>query len=837
MGESAGRRSVARSGLLAALLAGLLVAGLPALPAQAGDQIRTGPSGGVTPSWLARFNGWRAIANLPALTENTSWSQGDYNHSVYMVKDDQVTHYENPAYAYYTAAGNTAAQNSNIEVNSTTSFTDVQAIDFWMAAPFHALGMMDPRLTQTGFGAYREVKSGWQAGFSLDDLRGNSFTGGTYPVYFPGNGSTVPLRSYGGGEFPDPLQACPGYRVPTGLPVFIQVGGSVATTVSAHSFTGNGTPLAHCVIDSTNPAVGSGLATRGAVIVIPQQPLQPGVHYVVALTVNGAPYTWSFGVTTINAMVPGAPIVTSAVAGDTTATVSWNPPAYDGGTAISGYSVSAYVGSALQTTQVLGASSTSANFTGLIDGTTYWFTVAATNSIGTGQAASSYSVTPTSSATPPARITAPSQLQYQLPNSDGVTWQDIDAVNLSLSVTPTVDSMAIVSANADLWTANAGYNQDIGLWLSSSANPASIVAWKESGGSAGTFSPNAAEVQTVLPMTASTTYSVKLDWKTNKPALGASIFAGAGPVAGRFSPTRLTVVLIPIANLATGVSTDQYTLPNSDGVTWNTMDATKLSATLAPSADGQAVVSANADLWTASAGFNQDLAVFVTVDGGADQMVAWKEAGGGAGTFSPNAAFVEATWPVTAGSRYVFKLEWKANRYAPGTIFAGAGPLAGLYSPTRLTAFFEPSGAIATAATNAQYHLTGSDGATWQSPDSSGLLLGFTPGSSGNFVVSANADLWTATAGYNQDIGIVISGGSFTTPTLVAWKESGGRAGTYSPNAAYVETELALQSATTYSIWLVWKTNAAAGGATIFAAAGPLAGGQYSPTRLLLFPG
>ena len=134
-------------------------------------------------------------------------------------------------------------------------------------------------------------------GAAVDVIRGNSFSGGQYPVYFPGNGATEPLTSYGGGEFPDPLQACPGYSVPTGLPVFIQVGGNVSTVAGpVHSFTGNGVPLNHCVIDSTNSAVGSYLVARGGVILIPQTPLQTGVKYVVALTVNGQPYTWSFTV-------------------------------------------------------------------------------------------------------------------------------------------------------------------------------------------------------------------------------------------------------------------------------------------------------------------------------------------------------------------------------------------------------------------------------------------------------------------------------------------------------------------------------------------------------------
>jgi hypothetical protein len=226
------------------------------------------------------------------------WSDGDYKHGLYMVQTGQVTHYEVNTYPQYTPEGDAAAQNGNIEVNSTTNFTDDQAIDFWMEAPFHAMGMMDPRLTQSGYGAYRATGYGtWAAGFALDVIRGNSFTGGTYPVFWPGNGQTVPLRSYGGGEFPNPLTACPGYSVPTGLPIFIQVGGNVATTAGpVHSFTGNGTALAHCVIDSTNPSVGSNLTGRGGVIIIPQQPLQPGVNYVVALTVNGVPYTWSFQV-------------------------------------------------------------------------------------------------------------------------------------------------------------------------------------------------------------------------------------------------------------------------------------------------------------------------------------------------------------------------------------------------------------------------------------------------------------------------------------------------------------------------------------------------------------
>ena len=274
-----------------------MIAVVPNVSAPASSPLSLQTTPAASGPWLDRLNQWRVSTGLPTLAENTTWSNGDYNHAVYMVKNDLVTHYETPGVPYYTTDGDTAARNGNIQVSSTTSTTDPQVIDWWMAAPFHAMGMMDPRLTQTGFGSYREVKSGWDEGATLDTIRGNSFTGGTYPVYFPGNGTTEPLTTYRGGEFPDPLQACPGYSAPTGLPVFIEVGGNVNTSVgSVHSFTGNGTPLSHCVIDSSNSAVASYLYTRGGVILVPQQPLQAGVKYVVALTVNGTPYTWTFTV-------------------------------------------------------------------------------------------------------------------------------------------------------------------------------------------------------------------------------------------------------------------------------------------------------------------------------------------------------------------------------------------------------------------------------------------------------------------------------------------------------------------------------------------------------------
>ena len=142
-----------------------------------------------------------------------------------------------------------------------------------------------------------------------------------------------------------------------------------------------------------------------------------------------------------------------------------------------------------------------------------------------------------------AIYTTVSQQQYLLKGSDGATWKDIDATNLSLTIVAPNNARAIFFATADLWTDTAGINQDIAVTVNGT-----VHSWKESGGFAGTFSPNAAFVHGVYgDFFKGTTYTVKLQWKANKPApTNSHIACGAGPIGGLFSPTRLSVQLINI---------------------------------------------------------------------------------------------------------------------------------------------------------------------------------------------------------------------------------------------------------------------------------------------------
>ena len=121
--------------------------------------------------------------------------------------------------------------------------------------------------------------------------------------------------------------------------------------------------------------------------------------------------------------VPGAPTNAVATAGDGQATVNWDAPVSDGGSAITSYTVTSDPVGPTATTATL-----SATVTGLTNDTSYTFTVTATNAVGAGPTSTaSNAVTPTAALTVPSAPTnavatagdAEATVTWQAPVSDG----------------------------------------------------------------------------------------------------------------------------------------------------------------------------------------------------------------------------------------------------------------------------------------------------------------------------------------------------------------------------------------------------------------------------------
>jgi hypothetical protein len=224
-----------------------------------------------------------------------------------MTHNGLLTHTEDPDNAWYTPEGAAAGQASNLSGFTTPNLYEAWFTDVLMQAVFHALPMLNPILTQAGYGSNLEGELPLPAASCLDVWRGIDYgQTGTYPVFWPPQNGLTPLVAYNGGELPDPLTSCAGYTAPSGPPVFLILGNDAGSpTVNASSFTGGGQTLTHCVFTETtytNPDPAQQTQGRSTldffdgVVLIPREPLQLETPYTVSLTVNGQAYTWSFQV-------------------------------------------------------------------------------------------------------------------------------------------------------------------------------------------------------------------------------------------------------------------------------------------------------------------------------------------------------------------------------------------------------------------------------------------------------------------------------------------------------------------------------------------------------------
>ncbi len=210
-----------------------------------------------------------------------------------------------------------------------------------------------------------------------------------------------------------------GYVWQQGIPLTVPGAPTAATAVGGNQ---------QATVSWTAPANNGGSAITGYVVTpyiagVAQTPVNVGnvASTVVTGLTNETDYTFRVAATnavgtgaqsadsapvTPQPTVPAAPTAVIAVRGNAEAMVSWTAPSNDGGSAITGYEVTPYIGGVAGTAVIVG-NVASTTITGLTNGTGYTFRVAATNSTGTGaQSADSAPITPATVPGAPTGITA-----------------------------------------------------------------------------------------------------------------------------------------------------------------------------------------------------------------------------------------------------------------------------------------------------------------------------------------------------------------------------------------------------------------------------------------------
>lgn len=323
----------------------LLILGLLASSTSAYGQDNLPPN--VDSGWLANLNYYRVSAGLNPVTEDKQLSASVKKHLVYLVMSDPKYfvgtylnfHSENPASPYYTPQG---AKSGN-ELTSNQSGNQSEAIDSWMQAPFHAIGLMREGLKSVGFAREFNAKTGLYE-FGMD-VFGKLSSGRSKILTFPGNGSYSHMDTFQG-ENPDPRKACGAnsqkYR---GLPLWVSLLTPPPSQISAELTTPSGNVLKStddlCIVSEhnfvTNDAVygaagKSILASEHLVLLIAKEPLMPGLQKVSLSMQGRSDISWSF-------TVIGTPPAITWTATQVPEVINWNAPPIQSNDPIAGYDV------------------------------------------------------------------------------------------------------------------------------------------------------------------------------------------------------------------------------------------------------------------------------------------------------------------------------------------------------------------------------------------------------------------------------------------------------------------------------------------------------------------
>lgn len=258
--------------------------------------------------WLETLNYYRSSSGVGPVIENPTLSANAMKHSIYLAKSDpkfftgiyENPHTENPQSPYYSIEG------ARSGTNLTSVKRESEAIDSWMQAPLHAIGLLRDNLKTTGYATAINDRTG-EAHTGLDVL--NGLVGSRSKVItFPGNGAIIRLNRFTG-ESPDPRESCgKDWREFSGLPIFASFLSSPPRDITGKIVTPIGKVLTPgselCVVTqyswtSTDKVISYGdkiMASEKMVLLIPKLPLSAGEHSVTLSGTAMSPLNWKFTV-------------------------------------------------------------------------------------------------------------------------------------------------------------------------------------------------------------------------------------------------------------------------------------------------------------------------------------------------------------------------------------------------------------------------------------------------------------------------------------------------------------------------------------------------------------
>jgi hypothetical protein len=253
------------------------------------------------------------------------------------------------------------------------------------------------------------------------------------------------------------------------------VAGTEKITVSWTAPASNGSPITSYTVqayDSSGTAVTGAtcVANAPAVTCDVSANLVAGNQYTFKVTATSTAGTSLTSVASTGIAVnaaPSPPINVTAVASSTSATVSWDAPVNTNGSAISGYTVTAYtLGNVASGTCITNAATLTCSISGLTNGVEYIFRAVATNNLGTSaESVASASATPSTVPNAPTALTVAvgnteATISFTAPANDGgspVTIYTVTASN-GKSATGTsspIDIVGLTNGTAYTFTVTA----------------------------------------------------------------------------------------------------------------------------------------------------------------------------------------------------------------------------------------------------------------------------------------------------------------------------------------------------------------------------------------------